>query len=566
MRTFKTLAALIILLAAITNLQAQSDRIRIILHQPPPNMLGVGDMWNLTLENTTKNDLKIYLSGTATEEKEGLIIEGKSKVFTVKPGKTNYKYNDFSGAELKYNNGKYKEVILRTGNAPEGSYTICVTAFEESGEIAGMENCITQTVQQLGSITLISPEDGVELTKDQPVTFVWTPLPGAKDYTLKIVEIKGDQSPETAMKTGKPIIEKEGLKMPTIQIPNIAIDDNEVRKNKKFAWMVKSGEVESGVYTFGIGTNDTSGTPPNAELFDNVLCVSTIDGDLEELTFTLLADIKTKYSIALVSPKPGKGSGTDAGPILIIFSGENNPLNLSAITGVDVELEDPPEYTVGFKGNTGEAGVLQLGDIKEGNHRLIVTAIDKKAYIINLKAVKTADENITSSVALCELNTKITKQVLYAYYKLPHQKLKRPILTLPDGIVVNNGDDYGMILGDVGVGKLFTTGGLGGVDVGLGKPPPGVHWIKTNDNGIFTFDPTEGEGEYSIYIKTKTGILSEKILLLLKPPPPAVYFLSKGESKFQNWGAVEIILGNTALLLHPCCTNGEGPCCTQPGK
>ncbi|MBE2218902.1 MAG: hypothetical protein IAE90_11890, partial [Ignavibacteria bacterium] len=146
-RLFKTLVVIFMLFAAVTSLHAD-ERIKIKIKQPPPNMLGVGDMWNLTLENTTKSDLKIYLSGMATEEKDGLIIEGKSKVFTVKPGRTNYTYNDFSGADVKYNNGKYKEIILRTGNAPEGSYTICVTAFEESGEIAGMENCIMQTVQQ----------------------------------------------------------------------------------------------------------------------------------------------------------------------------------------------------------------------------------------------------------------------------------------------------------------------------------------------------------------------------------------------------------------------------------
>ncbi len=138
LRSFKTLTVIFMLFAAVTSLHA--SKVQIILHSPPPNMLGVGDMWNLTLENTTKSDLKIYVTGTATEEKDGLIIEGKSKVFTIKPGRTNYTYNDFSGAEVKYNNGKYKEIILRTGNAPEGSYTICVTAFEESGEIAGMEN------------------------------------------------------------------------------------------------------------------------------------------------------------------------------------------------------------------------------------------------------------------------------------------------------------------------------------------------------------------------------------------------------------------------------------------
>ena len=246
---YKVLLMLIIIAAGFTDLYAQSGKVDIKIKQPPPNMLGVGDMWNLTLENTTKSDLKIYLTGTATEEKDGLIIEGKSKVFTIKPGKTNYKYNDFSGAEVKYNNGKYKEIILRTGNAPEGSYTICVTAFEESGELAGMENCIMQTVQQLGSITLISPENGAELDPDTlpGLVFSWTPLPNGGPYSLRIVELKGDQSPEVAFRTNPPIFEKEYKSTTTQGDPIHGVD---VKLGMKFAWQVSCGDVVSEVGKF----------------------------------------------------------------------------------------------------------------------------------------------------------------------------------------------------------------------------------------------------------------------------------------------------------------------------
>ena len=74
LRSFKTLAEIFMLFAAVTSLHAD-ERIKIKIKQPPPNMLGIGDMWNLTLENTTKSDLKIYVTGTATEEKDGLISD-----------------------------------------------------------------------------------------------------------------------------------------------------------------------------------------------------------------------------------------------------------------------------------------------------------------------------------------------------------------------------------------------------------------------------------------------------------------------------------------------------------
>jgi hypothetical protein len=258
MKTLKTLAVIFVLLAAITNLQAQSDKIRIILKQPPPNQMGVGDLWNLELNNTTDKDMKIYLTGTATEEKDGLIIEGKSKVFTIKPGRSTYKYNDFSNAEVKYNNGKYKEIILRTGNAPEGSYTICVTAFDEGGTEVGRENCIMQSVQQMVSITLLTPSDGEEIDPDTlpGLMFSWTPLPKGGPYSIKIVELKGDQSPEVAMKQNRAILEVNDIRTTTHHVAPSQV--KVIVMGMKYAWQVTSGNVESEVYKLLIGSGGQS--------------------------------------------------------------------------------------------------------------------------------------------------------------------------------------------------------------------------------------------------------------------------------------------------------------------
>ncbi|MBZ0202499.1 MAG: hypothetical protein K8I03_05735, partial [Ignavibacteria bacterium] len=236
-----------ILFMAAANLLSQ-NQVDIKLKQPPPNQMGVGDMWNITLTNTTKEDLKIYLTGTATEEKDGLIVEGKSKVFTVKPGKSNYKYNDFSNAEIKYNNSKYKEIMLRTGNAPEGTYTICVTAFDESGTEVGRENCIIQSVVQMGSITLLTPGNGEEIDPKMPIMFTWTPLPKGGPYSIKIVEIKGDQSPDVAIKQNRAIIEVNDIRTTTHHVAPSQV--KVIVMGMKYAWQVTSGDVQSEVASF----------------------------------------------------------------------------------------------------------------------------------------------------------------------------------------------------------------------------------------------------------------------------------------------------------------------------
>jgi len=244
MKTIKTLAVIFILFTAITSLHAD-DKIKIKIKQPPPNMLGVGDMWNLTLENTTKSDLKIYLTGTATEEKDGLIIEGKSKVFTIKPGRSTYKYNDFSGAEVKYNNGKYKEIILRTGNAPEGSYTICVTAFDESGNEVGRENCIMQSVI-IGiptEIFLLHPCDLMRIDCNEPLIFTWTPMPKPEKYTFRLYETgKEDEVVDDEyIFRKKAIFEENDISGASFKLPTSI----KLEEGKRYAWSISVRDFRS---------------------------------------------------------------------------------------------------------------------------------------------------------------------------------------------------------------------------------------------------------------------------------------------------------------------------------
>lgn len=245
---YQIIFAILFLMGLQFNSALANEKIKLRLHQPPPNQLGVKDLWKLDITNTTRENINIYLTGTATETKKGLIVSGKSLVFSVSPGKKTYTYDDFKSGEVNWKDKSIQEVLLRTGNVPEGEYTICVTAFYENNEIADQESCIEQSIKLEGSISLISPSDGEEIDPNQPLTFTWTPLPGAKEYTLKLVEVKGDESPEAAMK-------RDGGGMPNRISMNAKYQllPSEIKKleiGKKYAWMVSSGSVESEVGTF----------------------------------------------------------------------------------------------------------------------------------------------------------------------------------------------------------------------------------------------------------------------------------------------------------------------------
>lgn len=261
------------------------NEIKIHLIQPPPNQLGVKDLWKLDITNTTSGDIEIYLTGTVTESKKGLIVDGKSKVFTVKSGKTAYDYNNFkSSGEVNWKDKSIQEIIGRIGNVPEGIYTICVAGFYKNGEIADQESCIEQSIKLEGSIMLIEPEDNHEFTMDGNDVvviwpkFIWTPLPGAKEYTLKIVEVKGDQSPEEAIKRGGQIGLITGIARQDYQLRS---SDFKLEIGKKYAWMVKSGSVESEVYTFKIMKNDTNGR-------------ETLIGSTDELVKKIIKQLENK--------------------------------------------------------------------------------------------------------------------------------------------------------------------------------------------------------------------------------------------------------------------------------
>ncbi len=116
-------------------------QVQIKLKQPPMNQLGVKDMWNLTVRNTSAKDVQVILRGTADEVKEGRLVDGKTGLFTLKANESRIisGSNIPGGGSYSWQNKKFQEAILRSGNAPSGSYTICVYAESESGSPLGQD-------------------------------------------------------------------------------------------------------------------------------------------------------------------------------------------------------------------------------------------------------------------------------------------------------------------------------------------------------------------------------------------------------------------------------------------
>jgi hypothetical protein len=233
------------------------NQVIVRLKVPPPNKMSMKDVWSMTLKNTTGRELRIYLEGNASESKDGVLAEGKSKVFVLPPGEKTYGYDDFKTGSVIWKNKKYEEIILRTGSVPSGDYTFCVTAYNEKGDVAGQENCIDHKIEIATDqeITLIQPSDGEKLGAKTGMTFMWAPInPTPKEgYTFKLVEIKGTQSAQEAINSNVPFLKQDNIRSTTFQYP---ISAPKLMEKRKYAWMVSSSingaPVTSNVSSFSV--------------------------------------------------------------------------------------------------------------------------------------------------------------------------------------------------------------------------------------------------------------------------------------------------------------------------
>lgn len=107
-------------------------------------------------------------------------------------------------------------------------------------------------------ISLVSPVNGGTVGAGTQVQFAWlsssTNATVAISNAIKIVEITGDQSPEVALRTNKPIFEKDSLNELHISFPVSAGSPGFVA-GKKYAWGITASQ--KGLISTG-GTSSTS--------------------------------------------------------------------------------------------------------------------------------------------------------------------------------------------------------------------------------------------------------------------------------------------------------------------
>ncbi|RYU91712.1 hypothetical protein EWM62_07175 [Mucilaginibacter terrigena] len=101
------------------------------------------------------------------------------------------------------------------------------------------------------SLGVVSPANGATISAEMQPRFTWTPvIPRPTEpvaYKIKIVEIVGDQSPEQAIHTNKPIFEKDSLASSAFQYP---LNGPVLIPGKKYGWAIEANKKLGAISVF----------------------------------------------------------------------------------------------------------------------------------------------------------------------------------------------------------------------------------------------------------------------------------------------------------------------------
>lgn len=230
-------ACILLLLLAAAGASAQ---ISVVLFQPPPNQLRVSDLWRIQLTNASRKTVDVYLQGTAREERDGLVVDAQSRVFSVPPGALMVRGSQIEPIKVNESHPRYRAVATRTGTVPSGEYEVCVYVKDPATGETLASDCITQIIERLTPPILVAPMNESDVTEKLP-TFTWTPpvpLPtgGTRvTYTLRIAEIYGRQTAYDALQSNPAFYERSNIPTTIVQYP---ISSRSFEPKKRYAWRI----------------------------------------------------------------------------------------------------------------------------------------------------------------------------------------------------------------------------------------------------------------------------------------------------------------------------------------
>ncbi|RJP63209.1 MAG: hypothetical protein C4539_16680 [Ignavibacteriales bacterium] len=193
----------------------------------------------LTITNTGTESKEVVIFLKVTKKSVGEILSASSKTILFAAGESQVfqtmDYLDWNS--IKYN-ASFKNIIVQTGNLPEGDYTTCAEVKQVNTMLS--QSCADFAIILAGSPALSLPTHMSVINTTMPVLQWWqveVPPPLLVDYKFKLCEMLPGQTPLKAVQSNQPVYETVLTSQTILQYPPEALP---LEEGKQYAWQVQA--------------------------------------------------------------------------------------------------------------------------------------------------------------------------------------------------------------------------------------------------------------------------------------------------------------------------------------
>lgn len=216
-------------------------QVAVNIQLPPIGLTIKPQLWNLSLINTTGQNMNVQLQIVMTDVATSqMVLAGTSPIFIIPPGVKVLTANDVS--PITYNSGAgYAIDPSPNGFLPVGVYNICYTVTRYNKDIPEQvaDECVSAQVEPISPPQLIQPGDSDRVMLKRPF-FTWLPPTPYNSfsnllYDYALVEVQSTQSAADAIQQNIPVLLQSNISFTNLQYP---LSMPELDSAKLYAWRV----------------------------------------------------------------------------------------------------------------------------------------------------------------------------------------------------------------------------------------------------------------------------------------------------------------------------------------
>ena len=123
-----------------------AQQVQLMLNDPPSGGLVATDAWNAEV-SVQGVEQRAYFEGTITNEQGRVVSEARSVALTLPAGISRFTTGNVQARRVNYRDPKTEQVVLATGNFPQGSYTLCTRLLSVDRDQELVRTCIQVNVR-----------------------------------------------------------------------------------------------------------------------------------------------------------------------------------------------------------------------------------------------------------------------------------------------------------------------------------------------------------------------------------------------------------------------------------